>query len=237
MGTSSYRDEVRADTPLVYYRLGELFGTTLVDESLNGWDGTYDGPTAGYTGCFGDVSGAHSFDGIDDRATISNNVSIVPGSSLTVEFWQYLATADVQGSSTFNIGNDSPLPNGCNAHFPWADGVGYWDFGDFQVGGRVTVDYTPYLDQWVHAALFFDFDTSEHGIYMDGVQVSSAFSHNAPVATVTGGQIGFGAGDYVKSLIDEFAIYNYALPGGRIRAHYDAALDEGNSLKRRVAGG
>ena len=46
--TSTYPTEVLADSPLLYLRLGESSGTTLVDSSGNGRNGTYSGsPTFG----------------------------------------------------------------------------------------------------------------------------------------------------------------------------------------------
>lgn len=65
---ASYADAAMATTPTIYWRQGEASGTTGVDLSGNGFDGTYIGsPTLGATGLVGDADTAVTYNGTDDR--------------------------------------------------------------------------------------------------------------------------------------------------------------------------
>jgi hypothetical protein len=58
----SYESEVLADAPLIYWRLGDSSGTTAVDDSGNGIDGTYyNSPTLGVSGLIVDADSAVNF--------------------------------------------------------------------------------------------------------------------------------------------------------------------------------
>src|SRR5262249_9490411 len=63
MCEAAYRDTVLADSPILYWRLGESSGTTVGDSSGHGSTGTIVGsPTLGAQGAlFGDSSSAVSF--------------------------------------------------------------------------------------------------------------------------------------------------------------------------------
>lgn len=89
----------RAESPRVWYRLGEDSGTAALDSSGNGRHATYEGGATFNTRAGlvnGDSDGAIGFDGIDDKMVLP--ASAVPGgltslsaASYTLEFW---ATGD-----------------------------------------------------------------------------------------------------------------------------------------------
>jgi hypothetical protein len=87
----AYRDAVLAKNPVAYWRLGEAAGPTAVDETGNGYDGTYFGaPTYGQPGAIqGDPNTAVQFNGAD-YVEIPNSVNFsqpTSGNGLTVEVW------------------------------------------------------------------------------------------------------------------------------------------------------
>jgi Pentaxin family len=86
--SSDYPDTVRADSPLVYWRLGETQGTTAADASGNGRNGTYGGGvTLGVSGpIVADQDKAISMDGNNDFV-IANPLTGFPSTALTTEFW------------------------------------------------------------------------------------------------------------------------------------------------------
>lgn len=69
---SDYSDLIIASSPFLYWRLNETSGTTAVDSSGNGHDGTYHGsPTFAVAGARTDGDTAVSFDGVDDYISCS----------------------------------------------------------------------------------------------------------------------------------------------------------------------
>src|ERR1041385_771429 len=87
-------------------------------------------------------------------------LSIRAQSSITVSYWEYQGTANVQNSSAFNIAGPSRI----QAHSPWSDRNLYWDYGD----GRVSTDFTSYLDAWTHVTLEYDASAKILSLYLNG---------------------------------------------------------------------
>ena len=96
--TSSYADEVLADSPVGYWRLGETSGTAAADSSPNGLGGVYtNGVALGVGGALnGDPNAAVRFDGTNDLVTMGDPASGAldfGASDFTVEAW--VATTDI----------------------------------------------------------------------------------------------------------------------------------------------
>src|SRR2546430_6262374 len=88
----NYLNEVLADSPIAYYRLGELTGTTAYDASGNVRDGTINGTVVpGIRGAIvKDRDTAMLFDGNDSgggTGYIDVPASVTHGTSATVECW------------------------------------------------------------------------------------------------------------------------------------------------------
>jgi hypothetical protein len=211
---------VLADSPLVYYRKGEASGTTMVAEV--GDDGTYlGGPLLAQAGATADGDTAVTYDGSDDQGVLPGTLIIPAGSSITVEFWLYVASADAgHNGSAFTIGDQSG--ERCQVHV-WGNGELNWDYGGSGGAGRVTTMYTGHYDAWTHVALTFDAATNEHAIYLDASLAVSATDTTKPTIDLSGGAVGRFLGFYLKGGLDEFAVYDTALTPTRIAAHYDAA--------------
>lgn len=72
MSTASYVDKVKSvfgSSLIAYYPMDELTGTTAIDASGHGYNGTYNGVTLGQTG-IGDGKTCPSFDGSNDHVNI-----------------------------------------------------------------------------------------------------------------------------------------------------------------------
>jgi hypothetical protein len=93
------------------------------------------------------------FNGLDGFLD-SFDKALSPGDPVTIEFWNYVPSAVLNGSYTpAAFGGDSNTNAlRLSSHAPWGNGVLYWDYGDTG-DGRIQVDYTPYLDVWTHIAL------------------------------------------------------------------------------------
>jgi hypothetical protein len=123
----AYRAAVLAKNPVAYWRLGEATGTTAVDETGNGHNGTYIGnPTLGQPGAIdGDSNTAVQFNGtnyveIPDSADFSQPTST---RGLTVEAWMRpdaLHFSGEQGSDPSVNPYVYCLGKACNAQEEWA---------------------------------------------------------------------------------------------------------------------
>jgi hypothetical protein len=214
-----YPNVVLADAPYAYYRLDELSGTTAFDSSGNGLDATYAfGPTLGQSGSPVVSGKSISCDGVDDIVNWPAGFSIPAGSSITLEWWQYIASADVSTPSTFWIGGADDLNNRINVHAPWSDQNLYWDYGNINTVGRISTSFAAQLNKWTLIQLTYDAATGTRAISFDGVQAVSAVGASAPGITLSAGHFG-GAG--FKGLADEIAVYLTALTPTQRLAHYN----------------
>lgn len=226
---TNYSTQVQSDNPVVYYRTNEPSGTTAVDSSGNGYNGTYGSSvTLGGTGL---VSGdtAPSFPGgTASSSTVlqsSTNSALAPTGSFSVEFWvnvpstvtsdQFLwAQTYASGASYYpayiQLESGSPpfftvqinTTNGVVATYPAA-----------VLGAKNHVVAT-----WNGTTLT---------AYVNGVSAGTATgsgsltNYSSPYAGFTFGGPGAGHTGFSGAL-GEFALYNTALSSSRVLAHYNA---------------
>jgi RHS repeat-associated protein len=205
--TSTYAQAVLADNPVRYYRFGETSGTTAVDSSPSGVNGTYTGYAA--LGATGALSGDTNKAVDANAATNGNAVVTAPvaglpagNSARTVEGWfkstgryQHMAgysgfaiTVEQFGTLTLSTGIDSL---GASVPYSVEDG------------------------NWHHTAATFDGTTAR--LYLDGVAVGSK-----PM-TLSATPTGTTTISTTYGTSDEHAIYNTALSPARIAAHWTKA--------------
>lgn len=192
----------------------------LTDSTSNGYNLTNNNTVTATAGQIS-AGAAGKFNGTNQY--LSNaSLAITSGSSITISFWQLQTTADLQAASAFNIGNNN-TPDRIQAHAPYSDDNIYWDYGDFNVGGRVSASYASQVDKWSYVVLTFDSSGNTHKIFLDGVQAATGSSSNAPTITNTGIQIGAWTGPalYNKSKIDEFRVSNSFRSANWITTEYN----------------
>jgi len=217
-GTRTYDAEVLADNPVAYWRLGDTAGP-YVDEI-----GTADlivsgNPNEGATGAInGDIDTAISFDGTDDFAQY--DIAAWTG-NFTVELWaKSNANGQTQYSSAFASASDTLI----NSFQIDLNGSNSWGFTGTDDGGTnvlsVVFGAAP-TDAFVHLVAVCDgVDTS---LYYNG-----AFVLSLTVSFTTGKFVNYIFGrnrsgnNYANAVIDEAAIYDFALSPARIEAHYNA---------------
>jgi large repetitive protein len=216
---AGYADVVRVDAPILYYRFGESSGTTAVAEV--GGNGTYNGALAlGQPGATADGNTAVRLDGVDDTISLPSSLTLPAGSSITVEWWQYLVPSDAKQSGAFEIGPGAWNDNSARAHAPWADSGVHWDYG---AGSRVSSTYTGRYDKWTLIHMTYDAVTKVHAISFDGVEVTSAVNAATSTIALVGGTIGVAPWGHHKGVLDEFAVYDKVLTPARRLAHFQAA--------------
>lgn len=223
----TYSAEVLADSPLLYWRLGDASGTTATDSSGNGRHGTYGGsPTLGTTGLLtGDSDTAVSFDGVDDAATYSGTI-LTTASTVTVEAWAKAAA----------VANQDTLleVSGTNVSVRWL--IGPTAAQTFAIvnpagSGQATIALPAVISDGVrhHLVITYSDTTDTASVYVDGSLVATG----SISGTVTLSEVSLGrrvdTTDPSVVTIDEFAIYRTALSSTRVAAHYTAGTTTGSN--------
>lgn len=218
-GGGGYATAVMADAPLFYGRLGEASGTTMVDSSGNGRNGTYSGaPVLGAAGLLtGDADTAVRFTG--------SNYATVPFAS-----WLNAGTFTIEAIIKYTVWGtvlDRDQDN-ANRSFQWfVNGSGrlesnYWvtPGGLFTITGATALT----LGQKYHVAMTHD--GSNVRLYVNGVQDAvQARAGTVMASTNSALQIAANrsAFNMAQGTIDEVAYYGTALSATRLAAHYAAS--------------
>jgi hypothetical protein len=210
---SPYADEVLADNPVSYWRLGEAAGTTADDE-LGVNAGTYVGTiTLGATGALtGDSNTAVDFDPSDSVITVADSASLDVGDVFTLEAW--VNRDGVVGSAGGIISKQF------NGYAIEDIGSGTWRFSHDGVGTLTTATSDIPSTGWHH--LVATKNGATINVYLDGVDVTGATTDSTIVDNASTLWIGRSGQGRWYGKIDEVAIYDTALSGARVAAHYAA---------------
>jgi hypothetical protein len=209
-----------SNTNVVYH-----FAFSPNDSSAGGNNLTlHNSPTA----ATGEIGEAASFNGINQTVEASA-FGWTGSSAVTVSFWNYVSSANVQVSFAFTVGNSAATdPHRFAASVPWSDSILYWDYGINGTGtGRVSTSYASYLGAWTYVTLVStgSGDTYQ-AIYLNGVVAASAASSAS--STVTG-DLFIGGYPYASQYgppyehgnIDEFRISSVVRSASWILAEYN----------------
>ena len=230
----AYPAAVLADAPSLYWRLGEIAGsTTVADSSGNGGTGTIGtGVTLGNSGpLVGDANTCAYFPNTDAGHIQGPYLACFNGGPWSVEWW---------GSHPNNPGQDFPSLVIADAK------VGYQYIATLGSGGpkidfytETTTSGTPYSSGygiWHHYVCTFDPASRLGRIYVDGVAVPDGPHTFTQASIVTSGSytgnglrvggIYEGNGQHTSMIgyLDEVAVYPVVLTPARILAHYQAAV-------------
>jgi hypothetical protein len=219
---SPYSDLVLSDNPILYYQFEELNGTTAVDSSPTGANGTYLGgvqlqQVSGEAG----LGSAADFDGFSGWVDVPALGSFP---QVTIETWLNLEGNPAGGCCTSIYSNDSF--GGGNIHFNIKSGR---DIEHAVAGGgpnnRNTPAGTIQSNVWYHVVATYDSTAGgDTHIYVDGVEMSNLPHGGAPQAALVDAQIArWGNARYFDGKLDEFAIYDSVLSAEQVQAHFDAA--------------
>lgn len=166
--------------------------------------------------------GALALDGVAGR--MKRESFAWSDTAVTVEFWNYVRSADVKNASVFSVGKEA-TGNRFQAHVPWSDKTLHWDYGEIGADGRISTDYTRYLDKWTHVALVSN-GRNFKGIYLDGVLVASGDKAAFPSSRTELVLGCFVSDNYHKGRIDEFRIWK------KVRTQEEITRD----MRRRLNG-
>ncbi len=218
------RDYVEGPSPVGYWKFDDFSGTTAVDASGMGNDGTINGATWEVRGKKGS---ALSFDGSDDRVVVSNaNNSILPpdNGAFTISLW--FNSGEISTPSIKSImSNETYLTSGFRFG---TDNNGKLRFWSTESGGSISLisNTTIREGSWYHAVVVYTGNSAK--MYINGVEdvedtlgVVVSNTNDIHIARAIGGK------QYFKGKIDEVKIYNYALTPRQVAMEYNAGAPIG----------
>ena len=250
--TDDYEGTVLTSAPAAYWRLGEASGTSVIDETAGGLDGTYLGtPTLGTTGLITDPSNtAVEFNGTDAAVHIPDATIINTGGpyeAKTIELW--FDADDVTSRQVLYEQGGSA--RGLNIYL--LNGSLYYSAWNINTDDITT----PWGPEWVstpvnvgetyHVVMVYEYPNRLEA-YLDGVSVGAAagpvgrlFSHSRD--TGIGAMLdtarfhdlnSAGDGFYFDGVMDEVAVYNAALSNTEIAEHHFAGVTVGGESPPEV---
>lgn len=188
--------------------------TTLNDLSGNGFDGTLTNMDEETDWVADTAEGgvrALELDGSNDFVAIAGTLWNSTG-PVTFAFWQYVSGSHNRGHG--GTGTDSGNDR-FTCHVPWGDGNIYWDYGDFNVDGRISYGgYSSggYFDKWTHVCLTSAGAAgSAMAILLDGVSKATTTASDGPSGAVTNFTLGSAVGNLFLGKIDDIVIYDRVL--------------------------
>jgi hypothetical protein len=214
-GTPTYRDNVLADAPVSYWRLGESSGTAAAD--LMGRNpGTYTGGfTLGQAGALpGDPNTAVLLNGTTGYVQAPNSTSLgLADGPLTLEAW-------VRRNSVNR--NDIIIHKGTGAYQMLLTSGNRLALAKANTATIVQSTRTVTDTAWHHVVATKNGAVSK--LYIDGVDVTGTITNQTLInATSSALRLGTDSGTWMSGVLDEVAIYNKVLTPQRISAHYAAA--------------
>lgn len=218
--SSVYETAIKADAPVVWWRLGESQGNVATDASGNGNDGTYHGDaTAGSEqSLIVDASNAAiGFDGVDDKVTLDH---VVLGSDYTIEIW---LKADVNPAATWMV---HLLGAAGRIGVLRAAGDDTVRFNYISAGGSVFYESDAVVSDGTPHHILITQSGATTTIAVDGANGTNLVGGSpysttwGPMTLAVGAEVDFPS--YTHGTLDEFALYGSALAGGTALAHYEA---------------
>lgn len=220
-GATSYRDEVLADNPVGYWRLGDQVGHAASDESGAPSGSLRGGVTLGVPGALArDGDKAMRFDGSTGYVRVGDRRDLdFTSGDFSVEAWVKPRT--LTAMAVLQKGEST-------GYHTWqyrlsVTNGGLWRgtvfVGDTNV--KVTSPQAGSTTSWTHLVLVRDGKNLR--LYVDGEEVASTrFSGevNDSSGMLAIGRTGGNSSDYFQGDIDEVAVYPTALSAARVGAHY-----------------
>ncbi|GJQ51265.1 MAG TPA: LamG domain-containing protein [Aggregatilineales bacterium] len=186
--------DMSPDSLIAYWALTETSGTTALDTSGNGNNGTYTGVVL--NGLIGpDGLPAPTFDGLNDSISVPHSTALNPASGITISAWINAQEATYWRGIVAKV-------NGCC----WTQGYGLATLGDGELygwygsyGDSLTTQFS-IVNQWIHLAYTYDANTNAAALYQNGTLIASGTrsantlsSENLYIGVLPGGRYWYGA--------------------------------------------
>ncbi len=224
---SLYANQVAADGPAAYWRLGEQAGSSAYNAiDVTAHTGTYSNVALRQTDTpiGNDIDTAASFAHGSARVSVPYSAELNPTGSFTVEAW---ARADGGEGSYRSVLTSRSSAGNSQGFILYANNNNQWSFWN---GAGTSADWHRIdgpqvaLGEWVHLVGTYDAGTQVKSFYVDGVLAGSTSGVNY-VANTTNplfiGMGGNGGTDFpFNGLIDEVAMFGQALTSAAVQRHY-----------------
>jgi Concanavalin A-like lectin/glucanases superfamily/Camelysin metallo-endopeptidase len=229
---ASYGDAVRDSAPVGWWRLDERSGSTAADRSGNGHDATLAGTyQQGFGGVLADGRRAATrFGGSglpnDASASAGDHFDFAGNAPFTLETWIRPESLDWHHQVVVMKGE----PPGCctnrNGWYLWvhnSQGVGLERFRD-EAKDTCATNQVPAVDAWSHLAVTYD--GADIRIYRNGqleaICGDTRVLRDTSAAVVFATWPGQGVDHHFHGSLDEVAVYDRALGGAEVAAHFAA---------------
>lgn len=212
----SYDEEVLADSPVAYWRLGEATGATTAVDDGGANDGVHTGGvTVGITGLLpnGDTNKAIDLNGTTAYVSVPDAAALDLQAPFTLEAWVNLDTISGGAETPFSKAGAYRLAIGATGLVRFTT-LGVLDY-DFTT--PTLVAGTTY-----HIVVVFDTAFDAH-LYVNGTFRQTQLGTANALTSASNLTLGTNSVDFLDGKLDELALYNTALSAGRIGAHYTAA--------------
>jgi hypothetical protein len=226
-----------ADPLIAWYKFNDGSGTTAVDSSVNGNNGTLVGNPQWVAG---QIGGALQFDG-DDYVDMGNNLLFNPSDSFSITLWAYITDWSQEWSHVM-ISRRGELGIGWQLRRNGA----YWGLGAvdgicFTTGGVGNADTgvpdtptntAPPLNEWIHIAAVYDNVNNTKSIYLNSVQ-QVVYNTNPGAITLSTHNVYIGARAnmdntgpeaFFSGMLDDVRLYDKALLQAEIASIRDGTL-------------
>lgn len=221
----TYQATVLADHPIAYYQLSEPPGFPVaLDSSGKDRTGTYENfPVLGEPPLIVDTTNtAVNFttgDVVIPNYTDLNFIS----APFTIEAW---INVDAFASKNIRVFDKS------DAGYPYGYGL---DVGGDNVRLLGSIDFAPSFNLSVGITYYIVGVSNGTGtgyLYVNGSLVSSGpYASSEPYGNVAHIAVASDGSSHFNGIIDEVAVYNYALSAGRISTHYEVGAGTGSVLR------
>ena len=222
---AAYPDTVISNRPSAFWRLDETSGTGVADSAGGSHGVRSAGVTVGHTGALADENGAMGFDGLEGTiVSIPNTPALAAldgSSAITLEAW--IKPFTTSPPSRFGLfysffGKSASYLGTTNTSGPLRPIAALW------INGRqhfITLGPSLSAGSWYH--LVATYDGARMTLYVNGESVGQITGLSGPVSIGTQG-VSLGGhplpGYDFDGLVDDAAIYGYALTPAQVATHY-----------------
>lgn len=223
-GTTNYDTVVLSDSPVGYWKLSDISGTSAADSSTNNNSGTYAGGYI-FLGSAGpsNLNGGVILDGTSGIITV-NSIAAYNLTSWSAEGWIILSSAPGNINSYILVerwtGGSNPINYSIGVNID-ATAAGMAQTGYYTGSAWVTAK-GPVLQVGILYQIVGTYDGTTLKLYVNGAMVSSITS-SSHVTSNDGLIIGAGnqaSTSFFPGTISSISLYNTALSASRVKAHY-----------------
>jgi hypothetical protein len=224
--TTVYQRTILADTPSVYYRLGDASAPAVPDAGAGGVNAVTVGtPTFAQAGAFaGDTNKSVSFPGTSGNflqtATSPGSVYDLGDGPFTIECWFKLG-------STLTL-MDLLGKQGTGCYAVRIDATGKLSLNNSGIGNCFITTSTVTDSNWHHLVIT-RVAATQPILYLDGVSKAGTYTARAFVDSISQFDLGrSGTANMFHGQLQDVAIYKSVLSPTKVTAHYNAGINSDN---------